>query len=112
MRLELFKARIEQKIDFPIFNIPPPGHCLPWTGAHTIQGPTLRKRRDSENRPFMAMVRVVPTGIVQFEGKQQAVHRVIYKLLNPDYPPFNANKMCRGLMCVNPDHWTYTLDVP
>ena len=68
-----------------------PGTCWVWTG-------NVSNKTDKTHGK--------PTAVVNFEGKPQKAHRVLFNLLKKRIPEgFNLRPQCDTTLCVHPDHW-------
>lgn len=121
MRIELLAKRLAEKTNTPqladfvlgrksVNELP--NECMVWTGKRTVTGLTVKIQRDALNIPVSYRAVRKPLGQIQFAGKMEYVHRLVYRLLiKPDYE-FHMRNICGNSLCCNPKHWDVSSNRP
>ena len=86
MRFHIWERRLFSQVEVSRVKFHNGTPCLEWTG-HTIPRGKVRY------------------GSVYFEGRQQKVHRVFWKLwVGPVEDKLDLDHLCRNTICVSPTH--------
>ncbi len=114
MKIEILAKRLAQKTNTPslakfILGERPYGElpldCMIWTGGKTISGYGIKSSRDSRNIPTPYRVMRRSRGRINFGGKSEYVHRLIYTILLKPEHNFTMENLCGNPLCANPRHW-------
>ncbi|NIZ10168.1 hypothetical protein [Pseudooceanicola sp. HF7] len=81
--------------------------CLPWTGTSRGNSNTPRatKRRGRDNLPYLEIRSDLPVGVIQYNGKEHRVPRLLIQLTQQPSVEFRLQQTCSTPLCVNPHHF-------